>query len=446
MPRRLLPLLGLSALIVALGVGLWSFERTRRVDALRDAAESALYASLREAPLLADLEAGDALASLDEAAALDESLEGLRRCAEALSHLQHGNLEGARGSLDIARATTGCPEALLRFVDGHIAEADERQSDAEALLGWFVPFEDDAPTNGALEDAAVDSESATSPLEERGLLSFAKLLRSRGRDAESLPLLESLRERLDAVAVIEVEYAGALEAVGRDREAYAAYSLASAQGNRDATLAVARLQHIEGDLDAALETLGDAEGNGDPDFWMLTARIQGSRGNIEEGRRALRQMAGIERNSARPWAALGAFESEHGNPDAALSAFRQALQFDDADGDDWLRLGNELCKQRSFDDAITAFEGALQRNARPSAALNGQGVAYMNRQNEGDALRAMNAFSQAASSNSEDPDPLLNLGLLRRREGDEEGAQLAFRAALERSPEHSRALALLATQ
>ena len=90
-----------------------------------------------------------------------------------------------------------------------------------------------------------------------------------------------------------------------------------------------------------------------------------------------------------------------------------------------------LHREHRYDEARQAYESALQHRPALAAAHNGLGATLMAL---GDGPTAERELRAAADLDRGDPNPLLNLALLRTRAGDREGAEQARNEASARGP------------
>jgi Flp pilus assembly protein TadD len=86
---------------------------------------------------------------------------------------------------------------------------------------------------------------------------------------------------------------------------------------------------------------------------------------------------------------------------------------------------------RELQDAAASYRKAMSLDGRLSAAHNGLGAALSLL---GDHDGARIQLARAAELDQHDPNPLLNLARMNEKLGDRRGADLAWRAALDRDP------------
>src|SRR5690606_30561705 len=120
-----------------------------------------------------------------------------------------------------------------------------------------------------------------------------------------------------------------------------------------------------------------------------------------------------------------------GRVEDAVSTYRRAIEREDADAASWLKLGNALALLQEYEPGAAAFREAITRAPQLAAARNGLGACLMHLGRTADAVAALEA---AAELDPADPNPLMNLALLREREGDRDAARAAWERVLERAP------------
>jgi len=411
MARRPLVLVVGTASVVALGLVGWQVSRANEAEALVASATVRLEAPLREAPELHDLEAGDALAELEEAERLGAGNPRLQGRAKALVELLRGDLLEAEGTLSAARQRFGW-DPTLRVIAASIARGRLDPEDARANVREALGMEPDDP---------------------RALLLEADLALDRGEAGPARTALERLVRLDDEVAAVHNRLGIARELLGEDGRAQFERAVALDETHHDAWVNLGRGRRAAGELEAAEEAFDAAlrHAPGDASAWLGRGLVAADRGEVEEAEAALERAKELDPNAAAPWMAEGELREANGAIDAAVEAYREGLRREDGDGASWVRLGNALVRRGDLEGACDAFGEAIRRAPRLAAAHNGMGTARMMR---GEDAAALEALQRAASLDTDDANPLLNMALLRQRRGDVEGAAAAWREALSRDP------------
>lgn len=398
--------------VAAIGHSIW---RTSEADDLLAEARKRLDAPLLDAPELDRIQASTALSQIERAQALgrnDVATRALRHRAEALVHLQRGDLIFAEGELSTARHLEGWT-APLHVLAGAIARA---RTDLE----------------GAAEHArralTLDPEST------RALLLDADVALDRGDAVRARASLESLVAKETNVASLHNRLGLALEAWGDLEAAERAFAKAIDLDERsaDGWVNLARARRARGDLDGASAAFSRAAhiAPGSPDAWLGLGLAATERGALDEAEPALRRAAELSPNDAEPLLAVGDVRRLAGDVQGAIALYRDAIAREDADAASWLKLGNALVLAGQPRAGILAYGEAIRRAPALAAAYNGLGAALMN---AGDHAEAADALARAAELDSRDPNPLLNLALLRERTGDPRGARAAWEEAQQRT-------------
>ncbi|MBL9077606.1 MAG: protein kinase [Planctomycetes bacterium] len=126
--------------------------------------------------------------------------------------------------------------------------------------------------------------------------------------------------------------------------------------------------------------------------------------------------------------------------DRAEADYRAALALDDQRSVDWANLGNVLRKRQRFDEAIDALQRARTLRPQDPVAANQLALALrdVGRIDEAEAL-----FTELVETARDYAPAAYNLGNLRMRRGDVDGAVLAFQRAVEIDGDDVRHLANL---
>lgn len=414
--KGLLAAVGLSCAAAA-GVFAYVAHLDAEADRLVEEAEERLGASLVDAPELDRLQASTAVSKLERARALGRSegyVVGLTHYARSIAYLQRGDLVFAEREVEFARQHLGGFSADLHLI---MAEIARRKVDFEAAR------------------VHLEAALAMEPEHPRSLVMQAELALDRREAAQARQRFEILLERYPDVAVLRNSHALALEMLGdvagAERELREAIRLNDRAPGPFINLG--RLLAANGQHEDAVTVFGQAIARDDrePDGWLGRGLSHTALGAHEEARADLERSAALAPNDAEPLLALGDALRNQGNVEEAVTVYRRAIAREDADAASWLKLGNALVLASQPEDAVGAFEEALERAPMLAAAHNGLGAALMHAGRTDDAVPAL---ERAAALDAHDPNPLLNLALLRERAGDREGARAAFQQALDRDP------------
>ncbi len=411
-------LITLLAVGFASGAGVvgWSVWRSSRADELVEAARARLSASLTEAPELDRVQAGTALSLLERARDLGcdgEEIVGLSHHAAALVDLQKGDLILAEGELTAARHRLGwTPD--LRVVAAEIAR---RRTDLDAAR------------------IHVEEALAEAPHHPRALLLSADLALDRDEPRAALEPLGALASAAPDCAAVHNRVGIAWLAAGDPAAAERALRRAIDLDGRDADpwVNLGRVMRRAGEHAEALRAFDRAAelASGRSDAHLGRGLARAALGDVEGAARDFLRAAELAPNDAEPLLALGDLQRDLGRVEDAVATYREALGREDADAASWLKLGNALVLRGEARRAAGAFREAIRRAPELAAAHNGLGAALMA---AGDSAEAAAALAQAAALDGADPNPLMNLALLRERSGDRAGAREAWREALERDP------------
>ncbi|MFO1372794.1 MAG: tetratricopeptide repeat protein [Candidatus Competibacteraceae bacterium] len=102
-----------------------------------------------------------------------------------------------------------------------------------------------------------------------------------------------------------------------------------------------------------------------------------------------------------------------------------------------LKRGKALLRQKDYNEALTEFKAILENNPKSINALLGIGLIYLKQEQLDEALPWLR---QAKSLDPLQPKPYFLEGMVLSQQGDLEGAEQAFRAALAIDPRLNRAL------
>jgi tetratricopeptide (TPR) repeat protein len=390
---------GLAAAVV----GARSLRARQDAQALTREATLALHASFERAPELSRLAATRALQLLERSLELHEIGEarGLLDYARALEELQKGRLEQAARALQ--RAERARPhDADVSVLAAALARAQGRSPDAFAR---------------------VRSVLARDPQHGRARVLACDLALDAGDANAALALLEPLLRKHGKIGALYGRRGLAREALGQDRAALADFTRASELDgsllepliNRGRLLSKAgRARDAEHAFAQALDR------SQEPDAWLGRGLARVALGDLAGGRTDIEQARERAPAQPEPLLALADLDARELDLGSAITRYRAALALDPSLAVAWLKLGNALTRKRQLNDARDAFQRALVLDPGLGAAHNGLGAALMALGHDDAAEQAL---ATAAALDKDDPNPLLNLALLRTRHGDRRGAE-----------------------
>lgn len=397
--------------LAAAVAGARSLRAQQDAQALSKEAVLALRAPLERAPDLTRVAATRARQLLERAVELHATREtrGLLAYAQALEELQKGRLEHS------ARALGTAQQLLANDVDVLLLSAALARAQGHADHAF----------------ARVRAVLARDPQHVRARVLASDLAADGGDARAALALLEPLITKHAQVGTLYNRRGLAREALGQRDEALGDYDRAAQLDgtlpephiNRGRLLSAARrTREAEAAFAQALERAPD------PDAWLGRGLARVTLGDLVGGRLDIEQAR--ERAAAQPGPllALADLDVRAHDLQSAVTRYRAALALAPQDAVAWLKLGNALTRKREPDAARDAYQRALVLDPGLGAAHNGLGAALM-ALGQDDA--AEQALATAAELDRHDPNPLLNLALLRTRHGDHRAAQdLRAEAAL----------------
>jgi len=412
------PLLLATAATAVVGILIGAYHHWRGAEAdrlIREARER-LDAGLVEAPEIDRLQASTAVSLLERARDLgrgEPTVVGLEHRARAIVDLQRGDLVLAEGEVTAARHRLGWT-ADLRVLAAEIARRKTHQEEARDHL---------------------DEALALEPEHPRALLLDADLALDAGDGERAGGALDTLVELVPRAAAVHNRRGIARELVGDRAGAEASFreAIRIDRSHRDAWINLGRVLRRHGEHAEAFDAFDTAVGlqEGDPDAHLGRGLTLAARHRLDAAVADFRRAAELAPNDAEPLLALGDLQRDLGRTEEAVATYREALAREDADAASWLKLGNALVLHGEPASAARAFREAIDRAPGLAAAHNGLGAALMH---AGRRAEAESALARAAELDAVDPNPLMNLALLRERAGDEPGARAAWRRALERDP------------
>jgi choline-sulfatase len=117
--------------------------------------------------------------------------------------------------------------------------------------------------------------------------------------------------------------------------------------------------------------------------------------------------------------------------DHAIPAMEEASRINPADLDNLFNLGNAYLETQRYADAERTLKGLLMLDSRYSAAYNVLGLVSVQR---GQIDSARQNFERALEINPDDPEPMMNLGVLYQKTGDKVLAVRYLTLFLEKAP------------
>jgi tetratricopeptide (TPR) repeat protein len=394
----------------------WTGYRDHESDAQFEAALARLHAPLAEAPGLDRIQASTAASLLERAEASgrrDDQLIGTLAYARALEDFQRGDFVLADGELTSARHRLG-HVADVEVLAAAVARGRRHEDEANAILMH------------ALE---LDPEHA------HGRLLAADLALDANDGVMALTHLDRLGERGDEVSAVANRRGLALELLGDEDAARAAYTRAVQLDGRavDGWINLGRLHRNDGRHAQALRAFdhGVRAATSNPDAHLGRGLARAATGDVAGAQIDFARAAELAPNDAEPLLALGDLLRDLGRHEDAVDTYRRAIAREDADAASWLKLGNALALLERYEEAATAFRESIARASTLAAAHNGLGASLMH---VGMIEEAVSSLDRAAALDANDPNPLMNLALLHERAGETDAARDAWSRALERAP------------
>ena len=405
----------LFACLVAAAVVLG--HRMRRAEDARSLlreANTVLAPPFARMPELSSIGAQRAVQLLESAVELDAAPEirGLLAYATALDEYQKGRPERAMAALREARKLPAPGDRLL-LIEAALAHAEGDRAHAATLVERAQAR---APGDPRARLLAVDVALDSGELARAGSLLEA-LVQEHGELGELLNRRGLVRERRG-------DTDGAL--ADFERAMSRAPLLPAPQVNRGRLL-LARGRAVEAEDQFTQAMQRGAE----YDAWLGRGLARLRQGDLEGARLDVERARKLGPAQPGPLVALADLDVQAGELDGAVQRYRAALALDGEDAVAWLKLGNALTRTRALAEAKDAYQHALSLSPAMSAAHNGLGAALIYL---GDATGAEQALARAAELDHADPNPLLNLAMLRERSGDRRGAREARALAAERAP------------
>lgn len=179
----------------------------------------------------------------------------------------------------------------------------------------------------------------------------------------------------------------------------------------------------------------------DTEEQLRRARRAARAGDLETARRLLAPLLEGGRPAAGALALAGEILLRSARPEAAAARFRDALAADPEAGEAWLGLGTALRATGCPGEALAALERGRALAPRDPRGPHQLGLMCLE---QGLLDTAVRQLEQAAALAPGRPDLQADLGLARQTAGDLQGAEAAYRVALEAEPEYGAALAGIA--
>lgn len=291
--------------------------------------------------------------------------------------------------------------------------------------------------SGRLEEAAaeLDHVRKVSPDHPRALMLTADLALANRLPDEALAIIERVLVAHPKAAVLFNRRGLIREALADFDGARADYVTASeidvhmaeAHVNRGRLLRDAgQCRQAEQAFSQALERNETASAG-----WMGRGLCRLQLGRMPEAELDLIRARDLAPGTLEPLMALSELYAAMGDTDQAIELLRAAIAVDGGHPLAWLKLGNSLMRVRELQDAAASYRKAMSLDGTLAAAHNGLGAALSLL---GDHVGARTQLARAAELDQHDPNPLLNLARLNERMGDRRGAEVAWRAALDRDP------------
>jgi tetratricopeptide (TPR) repeat protein len=304
--------------------------------------------------------------------------------------------------------------------------------------------------------AAIEAYSGAIVLRPDSMLAHLKRGMTYQQHGELEVALKDLRRaaEIDPTATRPQELAGDVNlSLGRYDRAAARYVAYLALDDRAARvyykLGLARYR--EGRIDAAIAPLQHAVGLDKslaPAHLLLGLCLK-EQGNSAAARGSLETASALQPGLTAPREALAALYVAGGEKTRAIDQLEALVALDASKPERLVALGRAYAQAGRHEAAILALSRAVERfpdSAEAYAALGRVWLEAAELRRDSVALRkAVEALSTAASHSDATSDALTDLGRARLLAGDADGAERAFRQAIERLPVNPDAYLHLAT-
>lgn len=223
-----------------------------------------------------------------------------------------------------------------------------------------------------------------------------------------------------------------LAAAGQPAHAQVRYSEMPAARAYQSCMALARAKPSEG-FEAAIAWRDEGGG---PAARHCTAVALAGLGQLDEAARRLEELAQDMTGfgAAERAAVLGQAGQvwlQLGDGTRAYAVLSAALKLSDSNPELWIRRGEVLASAGNYWEAIDDFGAALDRKPDAVDALIFRAAAYRLLDV---ADLARDDISRALALDPNNPDALVELGMVRRKSGDGDGARRAWLAAIDAAP------------
>ncbi len=415
MLRRRLPVLGFALALATAG---WLGHRMRNAEEADNRlarAERLLRASIEEVPSLQEVRATEVRGLCEEAEELHASAKaaGMIEEARAIERYQRGELVQADQALSRAKKLAG-DAPLTGLLSATLAAARHDQPRAHAELSALLTTAQDDP---------------------RALLLAADLARDQGLGDEALGYTMRALAAHPNAAIVHERLGLAHELLGDQVDARADYERAAHLDRRATTplLHLGRLLRDAGQMEGALLAFrGAAERSPSAaEAFIGSGVCRAARGDRVGARADFEQAQSLASNRPEPLIGLGDLDLAEGDVQSALRRYRAATLLDQKSTTGLVKLGNALVRTHAAAAAVDAFRKAIDLAPDLAQAHNGMGAALLGL---GETSAAEKALAVAAELDLHDPNPLLNLALLRQQSGDSAGAEAALAQAKARDP------------
>jgi Flp pilus assembly protein TadD len=405
--------------VAALAGAAWLGHRMRDAQEARTKlaqAQSLLAAPIEIAPALEDLRVTEARGLLVQAQALapTHTTAALIELTRAIEHWQHARTIEAAAALGRARELA--PQLpLLQLAAATAALRAGDRADAHRELTQLL--------------ARADSEA-------RGLLLASDLAREEGLADQALTFVMRALGQHPKASVLHLRLGMVHELLGDQFDARTDYQTA-AKLDPHSVAPLLRLGRLLREAGATREAIlafhaAAQRDPSEPDAWLGSGVCREEIGDLQGARADFEQAQLLGLLQAEPLLALGDLDAREHDLKSALRRYQAATKLAPENATAFVKLGNALVRDHAAMQAVSAFRKAIELAPDLAQAHNGLGAALVAL---GESNAAATELSAAATLDLHDPNPLLNLAMLRRQSGDEAGAQAAFAQAKARAPE-----------
>jgi len=201
--------------------------------------------------------------------------------------------------------------------------------------------------------------------------------------------------------------------------------------------------------------------------WNNLGNVYYDLGRHDEAMGAYQKAIELDPKDAAPWYNLGNVYHHLGRHDEAMGAYRKAIELDPKFAHPWNNLGNVYRHLGRHDEAIEAYQKAIELDPRFAYAYANLADIYVEQGRDEDAIelyqksfelqpratprnklgylhlkrgeldKAVPALEEAIRLDPNDHSPLVNLGIVRCRQGDNKAGAELFQRALELCAGHA---------